>query len=146
MMLQMQLDPCCNCIYCKFKWRYRYFVSCSSLDSFFRGNRNCFWFKHAWKNVIKTVGEKITALKPSLGFSAELATATTVVVASYVGFPISTTHTLVGGVIGVGLARGAEHLNTKSITRIITSWLITIPIGAFLTILYWVFLRVIFGV
>ena len=73
------------------------------------------------KNVIKTVGEKITTLKPSLGFSAELATATTVVVASYVGFPISTTHTLVGGVIGVGLARGAEHLNTKSITRIITS-------------------------
>ena len=98
------------------------------------------------KNVIKTVGEKITALKPSLGFSAELATATTVVVASYAGFPISTTHTLVGGVIGVGLARGAEHLNTKSITRIITSWLITIPIGAFLTILYWVFLRLIFGV
>ena len=58
------------------------------------------------KNVIKTVGEKITALKPSLGFSAELATATTVVVASYIGFPISTTHTLVGGVIGVGLAKG----------------------------------------
>ena len=98
------------------------------------------------KNVIKTVGEKITALKPSLGFSAELATATTVVVASYIGFPISTTHTLVGGVIGVGLAKGAKHLNTKSITRIISSWLITIPIGAFLTILYWVFLRLIFGV
>ena len=98
------------------------------------------------KNVIKTVGEKITALKPSLGFSAELATATTVVVASYIGFPISTTHTLVGGVIGVGLARGAKHLNTKAITRIITSWLVTIPIGAFLTILYWVILRIIFGV
>ena len=98
------------------------------------------------KNVIKTVGEKITALKPSLGFSAELATATTVVVASYLGFPISTTHTLVGGVIGVGLARGAQHLNTKAITRIITSWLVTIPIGAFLTILYWVILRIIFGV
>ena len=94
----------------------------------------------------KNCREKITTLKPSLGFSAELATATTVVVASYVGFPISTTHTLVGGVIGVGLARGAEHLNTKSITRIITSWLITIPIGAFLTVLYWVFLRVVFGV
>ena len=98
------------------------------------------------KNVIKTVGEKITALKPSLGFSAELATATTVVVASYIGFPISTTHTLVGGVIGVGLARGSQHLNTKAIIRIITSWLVTIPIGAFLTILYWVFLRIIFGV
>ena len=98
------------------------------------------------KNVIKTVGEKITALKPSLGFSAELATATTVVVASYVGFPISTTHTLVGGVIGVGLAKGAKHINTKAIIRIITSWLVTIPIGAFLTILYWVILRIIFGV
>ncbi len=98
------------------------------------------------KNVIKTVGEKITSLKPSLGFSAELATATTVVLASYAGFPISTTHTLVGGVIGVGLAKGAKHLNTNSIIRIISSWLITIPIGAMLTILFWVLLRFVFGV
>lgn len=98
------------------------------------------------KNVIKTVGENITALTPSLGFSAELATATTVVAASYIGFPISTTHTLVGGVIGVGLAKGVSHLNIASIGRIITSWLVTIPIGATLCILFYVILRLIFNV
>ena len=98
------------------------------------------------KNVIKTVGENITTLTPSLGFSAELATATTVVAASYIGFPISTTHTLVGGVIGVGLAKGVSHLNIASIGRIITSWLVTIPIGATLCILFYVILRLIFNV
>lgn len=98
------------------------------------------------KNVIKTVGENITTLTPSLGFSAELATATTVVAASYIGFPISTTHTLVGGVIGVGLAKGVSHLNIASIGRIITSWLVTIPIGATLCILFYVMLRLIFNV
>ena len=98
------------------------------------------------KNVIKTVGEKITELTPSLGFSAELATATTVVVASYVGFPISTTHTLVGGVIGVGLAKGAGHLDISSIKRIVLSWLVTIPIGATFTILFYILLRLIFNV
>ena len=98
------------------------------------------------KNVIKTVGENITALTPSLGFSAELATATTVVAASYIGFPISTTHTLVGGVIGVGIAKGVSHLNIASIGRIITSWLVTIPVGATLCILFYVLLRLIFNV
>ena len=98
------------------------------------------------KNVIKTVGENITTLTPSLGFSAELATASTVVVASYIGFPISTTHTLVGGVIGVGLAKGVSHLNLASIGRIVTSWLITIPVGATLCILFYVVLRLIFNV
>ena len=96
--------------------------------------------------VIKTVGRKITALTPSLGFSAEMATASTVVAASYLGFPISTTHTLVGGVIGVGLAKGAEHLDFASIKRIIASWLVTIPAGAAFTVLFYVLLRIIFGV
>ena len=96
--------------------------------------------------VITTVGRKITALTPSLGFSAEMATASTVVAASYLGFPISTTHTLVGGVIGVGLAKGAEHLDFSSIKRIIASWLVTIPAGAAFTVLFYVLLRIIFGV
>jgi len=96
--------------------------------------------------VIKTVGRKITALTPSLGFSAEMATASTVVAASYLGFPISTTHTLVGGVIGVGLAKGAEHLDFASIKKIIASWLVTIPAGAAFTVLFYVLLRIIFGV
>ena len=96
--------------------------------------------------VISTVGKKITALTPSLGFSAEMATASTVVAATYLGFPISTTHTLVGGVIGVGLAKGAEHLDNASIKRIIASWLVTIPAGAAFTILFYILLRIIFSV
>ena len=96
--------------------------------------------------VISTVGEKITALTPSLGFSANMATASTVVAATYLGFPISTTHTLVGGVIGVGLAKGAEHLDFASIKRIIASWLVTIPAGAAFTVLFYILLRIIFNV
>ena len=96
--------------------------------------------------VIKTVGQKITALTPSLGFSAEMATASTVVAATYLGFPISTTHTLVGGVIGVGLAKGAKHLDFRSIKIIIASWLVTIPAGAAFTVLFYILLRIIFNV
>jgi len=96
--------------------------------------------------VIKTVGTKITSLTPSLGFSAEMAAASTVVAATYLGFPISTTHTLVGAVIGVGLAKGVAHIDLSSIGRIILSWIITIPVGASLTILFYVLLRIVFGV
>ena len=91
--------------------------------------------------VIKTVGSKITTLTPSLGFSAEMAAASTVVAATYIGFPISTTHTLVGAVIGVGLAKGVSHLDLSSIGRIILSWVVTIPAGATLTVLFYVLLR-----
>ena len=96
--------------------------------------------------VIKTVGSKITHLTPSLGFSAEMAAASTVVAATYVGFPISTTHTLVGAVIGVGLAKGVSHLDLGSIGRIILSWIVTIPAGAILTILFFYILKFTFGV
>jgi PiT family inorganic phosphate transporter len=98
------------------------------------------------QELSKLLAEKLPLLTPSLGFSAEMATASTVVAASYLGFPISTTHTLVGGVIGVGLAKGAEHLDFASIRRIITSWLVTIPAGAAFTVLFYVLLRIIFGV
>ena len=96
--------------------------------------------------VIKTVGEKITKLTPSFGFSANIATASTVVFASYLGFPISTTHTLIGGVIGVGLANSVKELDWRSVINIFMSWLITIPVGAIFTILFYVILRVLFGV
>lgn len=96
--------------------------------------------------VIATVGRKITELTPSLGFSAEMATASTVVAATYLGFPISTTHTLVGGVIGVGLAKGAEHLDWSSVGRIIASWLVTIPAGAAFTIMFFYILKYSLGV
>ena len=96
--------------------------------------------------VIKTVGEKITKLTPSFGFSANLATASTVVFASFLGFPVSTTHTLIGGVIGVGLANDYRKIDFKQIGAIFISWVVTVPVGALLTILYYVLLRVVFGV
>jgi PiT family inorganic phosphate transporter len=86
--------------------------------------------------VIATVGRKITQLTPSRGFAAELAAATTIVIASGTGIPISTTHTLVGAVLGVGLARGIEAIDLRVVTRIFVSWVITIPAGAFLAILF----------
>ena len=95
--------------------------------------------------VIATVGNKITTLTPSLGFSANMAAASTVVAATYVGFPISTTHTLVGAVIGVGLAKGVAHLDLASIGRIVMSWVITIPAGAIFTVLFYLFLKFSFG-
>ena len=95
--------------------------------------------------VIATVGNKITTLTPSLGFSANMAAASTVVAATYVGFPISTTHTLVGAVIGVGLAKGVAHLDLASIGRIVMSWVITIPAGAIFTVLFFLFLKFSFG-
>ena len=84
--------------------------------------------------VIETVGKKITELTPTRGFSAEFATATTVLLASYFGMPISTTHTLVGSVIGVGLAGGLASVNLKIVQRIVASWLLTVPIACVLSI------------
>ena len=82
---------------------------------------------------------------PSRGFAAELATATTVVGASSIGLPISTTHTLVGAVLGVGLARGIGALNLRVVGTIFTSWVVTLPAGAFLAIIYFFTLTSIFG-
>jgi PiT family inorganic phosphate transporter len=86
--------------------------------------------------VIATVGSKITELTPSRGFAAELGAASTVVIASASGLPISTTHTLVGAVLGVGLARGIAALNLRVIVTIFISWLITLPAGAGLAIVF----------
>jgi phosphate/sulfate permease len=96
-----------------------------------------------WR-VIETVGKKITELTPSRGFSAEFGAAVTIVVASRLGLPISTTHTLVGAVMGVGLARGIEALNLNAIRDIVLSWLITIPAGAIFTIGIYYFLTLFF--
>ena len=97
------------------------------------------------KRVITTVGKKITELTPSRGFAAELAAATTVVVASGTGLPISTTHTLVGAVLGVGLARGIAALNLTVIRTIVVSWVITLPAGATLSIIFYYILKAIFS-
>ena len=95
--------------------------------------------------VIMTIGRKITHLTPSRGFAAELAAATTVVIASGTGIPVSTTHTLVGAVLGVGLAKGISALNLGVVGRIILSWLITLPVGAVLSIIFFFSFRAIFG-
>ena len=86
--------------------------------------------------VMKTIGSKITELTPSRGFAAELAAAATVVFASTLGLPISTTHTLVGAVLGVGLARGMGALNFKMVGQIFASWVVTLPAGAGLSIIF----------
>ena len=88
------------------------------------------------RHVIATVGKKITQLTPSRGFAAELAAATTIVIASGTGIPISTTHTLVGAVLGVGMARGIEAIYLRVVGRILVSWVVTIPAGAFLAIIF----------
>ncbi|SFC38519.1 inorganic phosphate transporter, PiT family [Marinospirillum celere] len=95
--------------------------------------------------VIATVGSHITELTPSRGFAATLATATTVVLASGMGMPISTTHTLVGAVLGVGLARGLAALNLRVVGNIFASWLVTLPAGAFLSIIIFFILKATFG-
>jgi PiT family inorganic phosphate transporter len=95
------------------------------------------------RHVIATVGEKITQLTPSRGFAAELAAATTIVIASGTGMPISTTHTLVGAVLGVGMARGIEAIDLRVVGRIFVSWVVTIPAGASLAIIFFFIFRTI---
>ena len=91
--------------------------------------------------VMATVGEKITELTPSRGFAATFGAATVVLICSKMGLPISTTHTLVGSVIGVGLARGLASLNFDIIKMIAISWISTIPFTAIISMLcYKIFL------
>ena len=93
--------------------------------------------------VIATVGKSITELTPSRGFCGELAASTTVVLASGTGIPISTTHTLVGAILGVGMARGISALNLRVISSIFMSWIITLPAGAILAIIFFYILKAI---
>jgi len=95
--------------------------------------------------VMRTIGTHITELTPSSGFAAELAAATTVVLASGYSLPVSTTHTLVGGVLGVGLARGIAALNLRVVGTIFVSWLVTLPAGAGLAIIFFYMFKAIFG-
>ncbi|MFA7387285.1 MAG: inorganic phosphate transporter [Thiohalobacteraceae bacterium] len=94
--------------------------------------------------VIATLGTGITELTPSRGFAATLAGASTVVLASGTGLPVSTTHTLVGAVLGVGLARGIGALNMNVVRTIFLSWIITLPAGAILSIFFFYILKAIF--
>jgi PiT family inorganic phosphate transporter len=94
--------------------------------------------------VMRTIGKRITELTPSRGFCAELAAAGTVVVASRFGLPVSTTHIIVGAVMGVGLARGIATIDLRVISRIVGSWVITVPAGALLAAFFYLILRSLF--
>ncbi len=96
-----------------------------------------------WR-VIDTIGKKITELTPSRGFAAEFGTALTVLFASKLGLPISTTHALVGAVFGVGLTRGSQGLNFEILRNILLSWVVTLPLCALFSVLMFYLLRLIF--
>lgn len=95
--------------------------------------------------VMITIGQKITELTPSRGFAAEMSAAATVVMASGIGLPISTTHALVGALLGVGLARGIGALNLSVIGGIFISWIITLPAGAGLSVLFFYLFQALFA-
>lgn len=95
--------------------------------------------------VMKTIGKRITELTPSRGFCAELAAAATVVIASRLGLPVSTTHIIVGAVMGVGLARGIAAIDLRVVLGIVSSWIVTLPIGAALSALFYFGFRAVFG-
>ncbi len=93
-----------------------------------------------WR-VIETIGKYITELTPTRGFAAEFGAAITIVLASKLAIPVSTTHTLVGAVLGVGLARGLNSLNLRTIREIVISWVITIPAAALLTAVFYLIIK-----
>ena len=95
--------------------------------------------------VIATVGKKITELTPSRGFAAEIAAAGTVVLASFTGIPISTTHTLVGAILGVGFARGIGAIDMRVVGNIFMSWVVTLPAGGLLAIVFFFMFKGIFS-
>ena len=80
------------------------------------------------KNVIKTMGGGLAKITPIKGFSAEFASATTLIATSFMGIPVSTTHTIPGGVIGVGLTDGVKSVKWVTAKRIVLSWILTIPV------------------
>jgi PiT family inorganic phosphate transporter len=91
--------------------------------------------------VMATIGRRITELTPTRGYSAQFAAATTIVIASRLGIPVSTTHVLVGAVLGVGLARGIGALDYRVVGTIAVSWVVTIPAGAILTMFFFYFFK-----
>ncbi|EGT3626023.1 anion permease [Shewanella sp. SP2S2-4] len=97
------------------------------------------------QRVMQTIGKNITHLTPSRGFAAELAAASTVVIASGTGLPISTTQTLVGAVLGVGMARGIAAINIGVVRNIVVSWVVTLPAGAGLSIIFFFMIKGIFN-
>lgn len=97
------------------------------------------------QRVIKTIGEGIISLQPSGGFCAELATATTILIASRLGLPVSTSHALVGGVVGIGLVQSLKSVRFQTVRDIGLAWIVTIPIAAGLGAAIFSAMRLLFG-
>ena len=97
-----------------------------------------------WR-VIETIGKKITELTPSRGFAAELSAGLTIVCASRLGLPVSTTHTIVGALVGVAYARGLNSLNLSTVRDILLSWIVTIPAGATFAVGVYFIFKLLFG-
>jgi PiT family inorganic phosphate transporter len=96
------------------------------------------------RGVMETIGKKITAITPTRGFAAEFGTASTVLLCSRLGMPVSTTHVCVGNVIGVGLARGISAIDLSVIRRIFSAWIISIPASSLFSIAFYYFFLAIF--
>ncbi|WP_413174126.1 inorganic phosphate transporter [Anabaena azotica] len=95
------------------------------------------------KKVIATIGENIISLQPSSGFCAELATATTILLASRLGLPVSTSHALVGGVVGIGLVQNLKSIKFQTLQGIAAAWVITVPISAVISAAIFSIIRII---
>jgi len=93
--------------------------------------------------VMDTLGKKITTLTNTRGFAVQFAAATTVLVASKLGLPVSTTHAAVGGVMGVGIARGIEAVNFSIIFKIMLYWVLTVPVAAITSMIIFKILQLI---
>jgi PiT family inorganic phosphate transporter len=91
--------------------------------------------------VMTTIGTKITTLTNTRGFCVDFSAATTVLLASKMGLPVSTTHAAVGGVLGVGLARGIDAVNFRIVLQIMLYWVLTVPAAAITSMILFVVIR-----
>ena len=94
--------------------------------------------------VMRLVGTKVTEITPSRGVAANLAGMMTVLTCSKMGLPVSTTHTMIGAILGVGMARGITAINRNVVKSIFTSWIGTVPAAALLTVLFYIIARSLF--